>query len=161
MLKKLWWLFKDNGIEIPFPQRDIHLRGSDQLERLVELELVENVSPIQLAIRLLIPKGSYLLNLPGFKDLIDDFDPDLLGYPWRHRDPRVEALQVAVQESIENSEANDRSRREAFTRVWELVHRTLHVHAAELPISLGEPIPRHSEPWYCCAEPTNHQLQVV
>jgi len=37
VLKKLWWLFKDNGIEIPFPQRDLHIRGSDQLERLAEL----------------------------------------------------------------------------------------------------------------------------
>ncbi|WP_345725654.1 mechanosensitive ion channel family protein [Qipengyuania proteolytica] len=34
VLKKLWWLFKDNGIEIPFPQRDIHIRSSDQLERM-------------------------------------------------------------------------------------------------------------------------------
>ena len=37
VLKKLWWLFKDNGIEIPFPQRDLHLRSSDQLERLLAL----------------------------------------------------------------------------------------------------------------------------
>ena len=35
VLKKLWWLFKDNGVEIPFPQRDLHLRSSDQLERLL------------------------------------------------------------------------------------------------------------------------------
>ena len=34
VLKKLWWLFKENGVEIPFPQRDIHLRSSDQLERI-------------------------------------------------------------------------------------------------------------------------------
>ena len=36
VLKKLWWLFKDNGIEIPFPQRDIHIRSSDQLDRMFE-----------------------------------------------------------------------------------------------------------------------------
>ena len=35
VLKKLWWLFKDQGIEIPFPQRDLHLRSSAQLERLL------------------------------------------------------------------------------------------------------------------------------
>ncbi|WP_435202808.1 mechanosensitive ion channel family protein [Qipengyuania sp. 902] len=34
VLKKLWWLFKENGVEIPFPQRDIHLRSSDQLDRM-------------------------------------------------------------------------------------------------------------------------------
>ena len=36
VLKKLWWLFKDSGIEIPYPQRDLHLRSSDQLERLLD-----------------------------------------------------------------------------------------------------------------------------
>ncbi|WP_421992394.1 mechanosensitive ion channel family protein [Qipengyuania sp.] len=37
VLKKLWWLFKEHGIEIPFPQRDLHVRSSDQLDRLIEL----------------------------------------------------------------------------------------------------------------------------
>ena len=36
VLKRLWWLFKDNDIEIPFPQRDVNLRGNAQFERLVE-----------------------------------------------------------------------------------------------------------------------------
>ena len=35
VLKKLWWLFKENGIEIPFPQRDINLRDNAQFEALV------------------------------------------------------------------------------------------------------------------------------
>ncbi len=35
VLKKVWRAFKDNGIEIPFPQRDIHLRSSDQIDRLL------------------------------------------------------------------------------------------------------------------------------
>lgn len=37
VLKTLWGLFKEHGIELPFPQRDIHLRSSDQLERLLTL----------------------------------------------------------------------------------------------------------------------------
>ena len=36
VLKRLWWLFKENDIEIPFPQRDLNLRGNKQFERLVD-----------------------------------------------------------------------------------------------------------------------------
>lgn len=36
VLKNLWWLFKDNDIEIPFPQRDINLRDNDQVKALIE-----------------------------------------------------------------------------------------------------------------------------
>jgi small-conductance mechanosensitive channel len=35
VLKKVWRAFKDNGVEIPFPQRDIHLRSSEQIDRLL------------------------------------------------------------------------------------------------------------------------------
>lgn len=34
---RIWQLFKQNDIEIPFPQRDLHLRSSKQLDQLVEL----------------------------------------------------------------------------------------------------------------------------
>lgn len=36
VLKNLWWLFKENGIEIPFPQRDINLRDNQQMRDLIE-----------------------------------------------------------------------------------------------------------------------------
>jgi small-conductance mechanosensitive channel len=35
VLKKLWDLFHEHGIEIPFPQRDINLRANDEFNRLV------------------------------------------------------------------------------------------------------------------------------
>jgi small-conductance mechanosensitive channel len=35
VLKHLWVLFKDNGIELPYPKRDLHLRHSAQLDRVI------------------------------------------------------------------------------------------------------------------------------
>ncbi|WP_067790581.1 mechanosensitive ion channel domain-containing protein [Paraurantiacibacter namhicola] len=35
VLKKLWWLFQEHGIEIPFPQRDLNLRDNEQMQQLI------------------------------------------------------------------------------------------------------------------------------
>ena len=37
VLKQVWALFKEHGIELPYPQRDLHLRGSPELGRIVDL----------------------------------------------------------------------------------------------------------------------------
>ena len=130
----------------------------DLLARLVELRLIESVPPIQLAIRLLVPRGSYLLRLPDFDTFIEPFDDGLLGYPWHHPDPRVDALQSRVQALVEQAGINERPRVEVFASIWALAHAALGLDAPALPRAIGAPIPRHSEPWYCCAEPTNQQL---
>ncbi len=128
------------------------------LVRLVDLALMEAVPPIQLAIRLLVPAGSYLLELPELRTRLAAFDPALLGYPWEHPDPRVDALQRAVQAWVEQSAS--RPRAEVFGHIWALAHEALGMAVPRLPESaLGQPIPHMSEPWYCCAEPTRQQLE--
>jgi len=129
------------------------------LERLVALRLVESVPPIQLAIRLLVPAGSHLFRIPGFETLVEPFDGRTLGHPWRHPDPRVDRLQAEVQALVERAEEQDRPRGETFGRIWTLAHRALGRVAPRLRQDLGDPVPRLSEPWYCCAEPTRQQLQ--
>ena len=130
------------------------------LRRLIELELVESVPPIQLCIRLLVPEGSYLLKLAGFRDLIQAFDAKILGYPWRHQDPRVDDLQQQVQALVARAEEEGLSRRRIFERIWTMAHGALGRAAPPLDhLNLGAPIPHLSEPWYCCAEPTTQQLQ--
>lgn len=129
------------------------------LERLVRLRLVESIPPIQLSIRLLVPAGSWLLMLPGFEQRLEPFDSDLLGYPWRHDDPRVDRLQRDVQQLVARGEAQGLSRRETFTEIWRMAHAAAGRAAPALPTDLGTPIARLSEPWYCCAEPTAQQLQ--
>lgn len=37
VLKNLWHLFQENGIKVPFPQRDLNLRQSDALRELIEV----------------------------------------------------------------------------------------------------------------------------
>jgi len=129
------------------------------LERLLELRLVESVPPVQLTIRLLVPKGSYLLKLPGFKENLRAFDPALLGYSWVHRDPRVDRLQQHLQAEVARCEKQGVARREVFAAIWRMAHEAAGRPAPNLAGNLGAPIPRLSEPWYCCAEPTKQQLQ--
>jgi len=129
------------------------------LERLAELQLVESVPPVQLTIRLLVPEGSYLLKLPGFKEKLMAFDPRLLGYPWVHPDPRVDCLQQELQARVARCEEERLPRRDVFATIWRIAHEAAARPAPKLAGNLGAPIPRLSEPWYCCAEPTDQQLQ--
>jgi radical SAM superfamily enzyme YgiQ (UPF0313 family) len=130
------------------------------LARLVELDLVESVPPIQLAIRLLVPQGSELLKLPGFMEYLNAFDPKLLGYPWQHADARVDALQKDIQAWVAEAETNGISRRDSFARIWQLAHTAAGLNPPALPeTGVVVPAARLSEPWYCCAEPTDQQLQ--
>jgi radical SAM superfamily enzyme YgiQ (UPF0313 family) len=130
------------------------------LRTLVRLRLAEAVPPIQLCIRLLVPEGSYLLRLPGFRDRLGAFDAELLGYPWRHADPRVDALQRAVQALAAQGEQAGRARCEIFEHIWRSAHEALDLTTPPLArAEFGAPIAHLSEPWYCCAEPTDQQLQ--
>lgn len=129
------------------------------LDKLIELELVEAVPGIQLAIRLLIPAGSRLLELDSIRTLVGDFDPALLGYPWQHSDPAVDRLQTVVESLAAEAEQQEWSRRDTFGRIYEATCNALGVASAPLPERIGQPIAHHSEPWYCCAEPTSAQLQ--
>ena len=87
------------------------------------------------------------------------FDPRLLGYPWVHPDPRVDRLQQDLQALVARSEKEALARGEIFAAIWRMAHEAAERPAPELARNLGSPIPRLSEAWYCCAEPTEHQLQ--
>ena len=134
----------------------------DLLRLLVELDLVAYVAPIQLAIRLLLPKGSRLLELPEMREHLGGFDQSALSYRWPHPDPRVDRLQDGVRRIVEEGEAGGAGRREIFAGIWRLAHEALGLPVAPLartPDTDGEArVPRLSEPWYCCAEPTEEQF---
>jgi hypothetical protein len=128
------------------------------LRVIVAEDLVENVAPVQLGIRLLIPEGSRLLELKETRELVGAFDAESLVYPWRNADERVDRLSLVVQAIAADADAKKLSRSEAFARIWEAAHVAAGVVAPELRVGAVSVVPILSEPWYCCAEPTKEQL---
>ena len=125
----------------------------DLLSHLAELDLIEYVAPIQLAIRLLIPAGSRLLELPQVQQMVGSFDEAALVYPWRHLDPRVDQLQAAIQALVQEGTAQEKSRREIFSHAWLLAEQSSERPSRPLPPTVQVParvtIPYLTEPWYC------------
>jgi radical SAM superfamily enzyme YgiQ (UPF0313 family) len=121
------------------------------LNLIAELELVESVAPIQLAIRLLIPSGSKLLELSEVAAMVGEFDPAALVYPWKHPDPRVDALQRKVQDTVHALEHEKKSRAEIFDALWSLAHEAAGRpwHPVSAPRLARAAIPYLNEPWYC------------
>lgn len=123
----------------------------DLLALLAKLNLVDNVSPIQYAIRLLIPAGSKLLDLPETRTLVDDFDEAALVYPWSHPDPAMDELYEKIFALVKAHQRSGESRRLLFQRVWQMAeslapgHRRLD--EIDGAITAG-PVPALSEEWY-------------
>jgi hypothetical protein len=133
----------------------------DLLRVLDDRELIENVAPIQLGIRLLIPEGSRMLELDDIRQSVGPFDAQSLVYPWRNRDPRVDALAETVQGIAAAADHEKATRGAAFARIWKAAHEATGMDAPELRTEILAPksgVPFLSEPWYCCAEPTKDQF---
>jgi hypothetical protein len=132
----------------------------DLVATIAALQLVDHVAPIQLAIRLLIPAGSRLLELSEVRALVSDFDSKTLSYRWSHPDPAVDALQSDIAAIVGRRLTSDR--REAFAAISALAHeRAGLTEPARVPINATTPVPYLDEPWYCCAEPNPEQLTLV
>jgi hypothetical protein len=96
----------------------------DLLTVLVEQDLLENIAPIQLGIRLLVPAGSRMLELADMRAHLGEFDGASLYHTWKHRDPRVDALAARVQEVAAAGDKLKRTRTETFVRIWEAAAET-------------------------------------
>jgi radical SAM superfamily enzyme YgiQ (UPF0313 family) len=132
----------------------------DLLRVIAEQGVIENVAPIQLGIRLLIPEGSRMLELEEMRNIVGNFDPQSLAYPWKNPDPRLDKLSESVQEIAAAAERQKESRSATFERIWKAAHAAAGFPAPPLDLEANSPpaVPFLSEPWYCCAEPTRDQL---
>ncbi len=134
---------------------------TDLLDVLAENGLTENVSPIQMAIRLLIPAGSRLLELREVSALIGPFDSAALVFPWVHEDARVDALAREMSQLVQRGDSLKLSRTEIFSHIRRAANAAAGNRApnAGTPfIMKPAPVPYLDEPWYCCAEPMDVQF---
>lgn len=145
---------------VPFTQWTTMESYLDLLRVIRAESLIENVAPIQLGIRLLIPEGSRLLELDEVRRNVGPFDPESLFYPWKHADRRVDALSETVQAIAAEGDRRKESRSVVFERIWKAAHAAANLEVPNIDIAQvpAAAIPFLSEPWYCCAEPTREQF---
>jgi hypothetical protein len=113
-------------------------------------DLVGSVDPVQYSVRLLLPKGSLLLAHPDLAPHVGAWDEARSTFSWRAPEPGVDELQERVAALIEA----DEDPRELYARV--------RAAAGAPPVDLTSATvgrPRLTESWFCCAEPTELQLQ--
>ena len=130
----------------------------DQLRGLVDFvaehDLVGNVDPVQYTIRLLLPPGSLLLDHPDVVPHLGAYDPERASYSWRSADPAMDALQLELAAIVEAGV----TAADPIPVVYGRVRAALGLAPVTVDEARAAAVPRLSEPWFCCAEPTAAQL---
>jgi radical SAM superfamily enzyme YgiQ (UPF0313 family) len=116
------------------------------LGELVALGLAGQVAPVQLAIRLLIPEGSLLLELADMRARLEPFDTAGLCYPWKNTDPAVDELCRSIHAAIQRADRRKIGREEILREIWDLAGAGRWLDA---PMASRATIPYLTEPWYC------------
>ncbi len=124
----------------PWTTREDYL---DLLRAIRDLDLIGSVAPIQLAIRLLIPAGSRLLEISDFNP--GPFDSAALSYGWTHADPEMDRLCSDLLALIRDADRCGASRSETFGLIWGRAFGK----PPDFHLPDRSTIPYLTEPWYC------------
>jgi radical SAM superfamily enzyme YgiQ (UPF0313 family) len=125
--------------------------------------LQDEVDPVQLSIRLLVPPGSLLLAAPDIAPYLGPLDPEALTYRWTHPDPRMDQLEADVSALVEAATEAGAPAADTFARIHRLAATVagIAVPADKPRLRLSAAPPHLTEPWFCCAQPTRRQLRAV
>lgn len=145
-------LLRESGIEVrpswlPFMPWTTVRDVADILHFVVDHDLIGNVDPVQYSIRLLLPEGSLLLDVPEIEPFLGRYDPRKLTYGWTAADPDTVGLQTDLARLAE--QGTGRQIGDVFFDIWEKVHSYLP--GVHQPIEVGsvQGRPRLTEPWFC------------
>jgi hypothetical protein len=142
-------LLREHGIELrpsflPFTPWTTREDVADLVRFVAEHDLVGNVDPIQYTIRLLLPEGSLLLDHPDMRPHLGSYDSERLSWAWTSADPAVDELQARLAALAEDGSLT-------YERVCDEV-------GVDIDPGPVEERPKLTEPWFCCAEPTDLQF---
>lgn len=124
----------------------------DYLEVLAFIDangLVDHVDPVQYAIRLLVPPGSWLERHPEMTPHLGELDQAAFTWRWTHPDPRMDRLHQEVSKLVERDAAAGVDPAESFYRIWELAGggEAGSVRSGLAPDRVRAP--RLTETWFC------------
>jgi hypothetical protein len=158
-------LLRSHGIEprpswLPFMPWTTVDDVYDLLDFVVEHGLVGNVDPVQYTIRLLIPEGSLMLEIPEIAPYLGCYDAATLSYDWTAADERTVDLQSRFAALVEEQQGAGVANEDIFCELFDVAAAA----ASKPPLdrerlrSSRTDVPRLTEPWFCCAEPTTAQF---
>lgn len=128
---------------------------ADIFEFLAANDLVAATDPVQMSIKLLLPNGSLLQDHPALLPHLRGYDEKALTWSWEFADERTAGLHKELETIA--STASDCGQDVAVT-LNEM--RDAVATAADRSLRrfvLAGDVPRLTESWYCCAEPTSVQ----
>jgi hypothetical protein len=122
------------------------------LEFVQNHDLVYQLDPVQLSIRLLLPPGSWLLDIPEIQPHLGGLVEEDFVYRWQHADPRVDMLQAQVARIAEEAASSSEDAATTFNRIKELAHTTIFGQPTEAQTRYrrrrARP-PGLTEAWFC------------
>ena len=125
----------------------------DLLDFIEEYALIDEVDPIQMAIRLLVPPGSHLLESPHMKRYITELDAENFIYRWEHPDAKMDKLHEEALLLAEDAAARQEDAAVTFSRIRELAAEVLERPDQAQPKAAFAPDrirpPRLTESWFC------------
>lgn len=121
------------------------------IDFIVAEDIIDHIDPVQLTIRLLVPPGSLLLAAEDTRAAFGALDADALTHVWRHRDPRVDALQRELAELVAGAVADGRASGDTLAAIRAAIYGAVdeRVPTDGLAARVRERVPRVTEPWFC------------
>lgn len=127
--------------------------------------LIDHLDPVQYTIRLLIPPGSLFLKELSMSPYLGPLVQETFTYRWAHPDPRMDLLQKETSRLVEEGTQAEEDPMVIFYRLKELAVAAREGRSPrkiDVTVDPKRPKPpRLTEPWFCCAEPTENQFAIL